>query len=1056
MHLTILICTHNRATLLAQALEHINAASRPVGCDVDILVAANTCTDETHAHLVRYGERQTSQNLLPLTWFAEPQPGKSHALNSAISHLKGDWVAIVDDDHRVANDFLEQIASAVATHPGATMLCGRILPDWDGSEPAWVHDTGPYRIYPLPVPRQDFGAASRVIGVDGPIPGGGNQILRVAVLQRVGGFSTALGPQGHNLGGGEDTEFILRALRGGERLIYEPQIVQHHYVDATRLTPWYLMRKAYHRSRANVQLRQPSGGVPLYAWRKLLEYLLAAAFSFSWIRIRFYLVRTAASLGEISAMREHSTRVPLDKYMARCTPRWAIGLALSGAALGAAGVAFSGKFDAARIGFLVPTFVAAAMSTVLLVSSLLTFSRTGPNLSADILSHYRIYTTFALLRLTFWAWLLLALMGGAGVIAYFASGAAFDISLTLPGLIVASLLGMVLVLGLQFCRHLLFLPASICASLNFLPSRLYVLWRLLSPRNLRFLIALLFLSAAILLGLASTRFIMGSRIGELLGLWGVVGAYTGLIIWSVWEREPACSDIPFREGPPNILMIGSDTLRADRLGSLGYRRALTPHLDALAAHGTLFAQCFVPCARTAPSLLSLLTGSWPHRHGIRDNFVADADTALTVETMPSILRQHGYATAAVSDWCGGDLKKFPLGFDYLDLPNDQWNIKYLIRQGPKDLRLVLSLFTHNRFGKTFLPELYYLAGIPLTREVGQHGRQVLAALGRTGKPFFLNLFLSSTHPPFGSEHPYYTLFSDPRYHGESKFVMARLTDPFEIIRRQGQPKEEFDLDQILDLYDGCVKSFDDEVGRTLDFLTRSGLDRNTIVVIYSDHGMEFFEHETWGQGNSAIGDFSPRVPLIIAEPNAASGRRVDAVVRSIDIMPTLLERIGITPPVHIDGVSLRGVLDGAPAPTLAAFNETGIWLADIPGMPADHLRYPNLLDLLAVPNRESGTLAIKAEYQDIVVRAKDRMIREGRWKLVYQPLTDGHLLRLYDVVADPGCKQDLAAAQPDITAQLWAQLETWMAAADSVGVHPLPHNTGTTDSGAFQSPQAKA
>lgn len=1053
MHLTILICTHNRAALLSQALAHLNAATRPAGCEIDILVAANACTDETAGRLARYSANQASQNLLPLNWFDEPRPGKSHALNSAVSRLKSDWVAIVDDDHRVADDFLEQIVSAVAANPAATMLCGRILPDWDGSEPAWVHDEGPYRIYPLPVPRQDFGDTAREIGIDGPIPGGGNQILRLAVFQRVGNFATELGPQGHNLGGGEDTEFMLRALRAGERLRYAPSIVQYHFVDATRLTPWYLMRKAFHRSRASVQLLQSSGdGVPLYAWRKLLEYLLAALISFSWIRTRFYLVRTAASLGEISAMRERSARLPLHRFMSRCKPRWAVWLALAGGAAAAAAAVLSGKLGAARTGVLAPALLAAAVSTVLLLSSLRTFSRTGPNLRADILKHYRRYTVLALLRLTFWAWLLLTLMGGVGVLTYYASSLALGHALSLPGVYLAATLGMALVLGLQFCRHLLLLPASICASLNFLPSRLYLLWRLLSPRRLGLLIALLFAAAATLLALSSARLIAQHQIGEMLGLWGAVAAYAGLVFWSVWQREPACLDIPERTGPPNILMIGSDTLRADRLGCLGYRRALTPRLDALAARGALFSQCFVPCARTAPSLLSLFTGSWPQRHGIRDNFVADAETKLPVPALPAILRQHGYATAAVSDWCGSDLKKFQLGFDYLDLPDDQWNIKYLIRQGPKDLRLMLSLFTHNRFGKTFLPELYYLAGIPLTREVGLRGRQTLAALGRTGKPFFLNLFLSSTHPPFGSAHPYYTLFADPRYRGESKFVMARLTDPFEIIRRQGQPKEEFDLDQILDLYDGCVKSFDDEVGRTLDFMRRSGLDRNTIVVIYSDHGMEFFEHETWGQGNSATGDFSSRVPLIIADPEAGCGHRIDAVVRSIDIMPTLLERVGITPPAHIDGVSLRDALQGAPAPTLAAFNETGIWLADVPGMPAKHLRYPNLLELLEVPNRKSGTLAIKTAYQDIVIQAKDRMVRDARWKLVYQPLSDGPSLRLYDTVADPGCERDIAADQPEVTARLWAQLQAWMAAADSPAAEHLPRSSGTKDCAASQSP----
>ena len=71
--------------------------------------------------------------------------------------------------------------------------------------------------------------------------------------------------------------------------------------------------------------------------------------------------------------------------------------------------------------------------------------------------------------------------------------------------------------------------------------------------------------------------------------------------------------------------------------------------------------------------------------------------------------------------------------------------------------------------------------------------------------------------------------------------MSRLTYPLDILRRQGEPREEFDLDQINDLYDGCVAEFDDEVGKMLAHLEASGLARNTIVVVYSDHGMELFE-----------------------------------------------------------------------------------------------------------------------------------------------------------------------------------------------------------------------
>lgn len=307
--LTILICTHDRAALLEKVLASLDACERAAELAVDVLVVANACSDETHAFLKRRTQESGSVGRLPLRWLVEPLPGKSHALNTGAAALRGDWVAIVDDDQRASIDYLVRVEQAIATHPAATLLCGRILPDWDGREPAWVHETGAYRIYPLPIPLQDFGSACRELGVEGPIPGGGNHILQVGVLRRTGRFSTELGPRGHDLGGGEDTDYILRALRAGERLWYVPGIVQYHHVDPARLVLRYLLRKAYRRSAAAVALNAVPGrasGVPLYLFRKLAAYALGALLSVGSARRRFYLVRSAAALGEMAGHRRRA------------------------------------------------------------------------------------------------------------------------------------------------------------------------------------------------------------------------------------------------------------------------------------------------------------------------------------------------------------------------------------------------------------------------------------------------------------------------------------------------------------------------------------------------------------------------------------------------------------------------------------------------------------------------------------------------------------------------------------------------------------------------------
>lgn len=308
--LTILVCTHNRIELLRRALASLNAAERPLALDVEILVIANSCRDGTHRFLERYRAEATAEPL-PMRWAIEPRPGKSNALNAGLAMLRGDWVAIVDDDHRVASDFLVNIDEAVRRYPQASALCGRVLPDWDGSEPGWVHDQGRYRVYPLPIPRQDFGCQSRQLGSGGPLPGGGNQIFRTDLLRRVGRFTTAMGPRGHDLGGGEDTEFLLRALREDACLWYIPGIVQYHYVDPARLALPYLMRKAYKRSAASVGLRAERlrRGVPLYLVRKIVVYSLSALMAWGEARRRFFLVRASAALGEVAGhLRPRSVR----------------------------------------------------------------------------------------------------------------------------------------------------------------------------------------------------------------------------------------------------------------------------------------------------------------------------------------------------------------------------------------------------------------------------------------------------------------------------------------------------------------------------------------------------------------------------------------------------------------------------------------------------------------------------------------------------------------------------------------------------------------------------
>lgn len=298
--LSVLICTHNRAGLLKRTLASLNAARRPPAWKVSILAVANACSDTTTEWLTAYAADAPQDGRLPLRWVEAPIPGKSHALNTVIPLIEAPMVAFVDDDHRVDDGYLLGVCQAFERYPNAALFCGRILPDWDGTEPAWVHDRGPYRIYPLPVPRFDLGDEPRSLGLDTALPGGGNLFLYREWFAKVGPFAIDYGPVGHNLRGAEDLEWIMRALRLGARLQYVPDVIQHHFVDKERLTLSYLAKKAYERSACSVRLGEGERGrVPPYMYRKLLNYFFCALTAFGRARRRFYLVRFAAALGEV-------------------------------------------------------------------------------------------------------------------------------------------------------------------------------------------------------------------------------------------------------------------------------------------------------------------------------------------------------------------------------------------------------------------------------------------------------------------------------------------------------------------------------------------------------------------------------------------------------------------------------------------------------------------------------------------------------------------------------------------------------------------------------------
>jgi glycosyltransferase involved in cell wall biosynthesis len=308
MNISIIICTHNRAPLLKEALESITLMNVPSGCNVELIVVNNACSDETPAVIDEFTKKCRH---FPVKNLEEPRLGKTYALNRAIRTTSSQIMSFVDDDHIVSEDYMVELIRAAEEHHDFNMFCGRVFPNWDGSEPQWVHDDSKYPIRPYPIPKFDLGEEPLEILKDKTfLPGSGNLMVRREVFERVGLFSEELGPKGHNLKGGEDIEFVRRALQRGERVLYIPEMKQCHQVFSENLRMRYLVKKAYLRSIVAYQhsggslLGNGNHGIPAYLIRQAITRLLRAASSFNPNARRYYLVRFAATLGEINGRRK--------------------------------------------------------------------------------------------------------------------------------------------------------------------------------------------------------------------------------------------------------------------------------------------------------------------------------------------------------------------------------------------------------------------------------------------------------------------------------------------------------------------------------------------------------------------------------------------------------------------------------------------------------------------------------------------------------------------------------------------------------------------------------
>jgi len=330
------------------------------------------------------------------------------------------------------------------------------------------------------------------------------------------------------------------------------------------------------------------------------------------------------------------------------------------------------------------------------------------------------------------------------------------------------------------------------------------------------------------------------------------------ILWLFLRYFPAFSQNSNLQPKPDVILITVDTLRADHLGCYGYKPIQTPNIDKLAESGARFATVVAQVPLTFPSHCSILTGTYPMFHKVRDNMGYRLDPSKT--TLAEILRTNGYQTGAfVGSFVLDSRFGLGRGFDtYYDHFNTEKNPDGFLMPGQLERRAEVVL---NQ-------AMQWIGSIP------------------PQAPFFAWIHLFDPHEPYDPPVPFKSQYKSSPYDGEIAYV-------------------------------------DQQIGRLVSFLNSRELYERTLLVLTSDHGESFGEHQEFKHGYF-IYDTTLLVPLLIKPPRQVfKSVVVNEQVRLVDIAPTILQMSGLPKGPDMQGMGLLGLLMGRQkAPQLEAYSET--------------------------------------------------------------------------------------------------------------------------------------
>jgi len=311
----------------------------------------------------------------------------------------------------------------------------------------------------------------------------------------------------------------------------------------------------------------------------------------------------------------------------------------------------------------------------------------------------------------------------------------------------------------------------------------------------------------------------------------------------------------------HVIVISLDTTRKDHFGCYGNNWIQTPRIDALADESILFTDYMTVVPTTLASHTSLLTGKYPHTHGTpRNGFMVNQENVM----LAKLLKKAGFHTVGIPGSFAIESRfGFSQGFDHYDE-----NFDTLVGQR--------GALQNERPAKSVTDT-------------------TIRYIEKNGIPHNLFLFAHyfDPHAPFTPPEPY-----------NKMYINNKLKENW-LIETQGQ-KNTLSNKSMASLYAGEISYMDKHVGRLIDYLRRRGILEDSILIITSDHGENFWDHPTfWDHGQTVYQSTMSAVCVIRLPKGQKACTKVKQLLASIDIFPTLLQYLGLEIPEGIDGQSIE-------------------------------------------------------------------------------------------------------------------------------------------------------